>query len=133
MRIAEAQLVRAAGELQKEGVIAGTDLARAFACFLHQKRLSRRAGKILRALDQYVEKESGVVAATATSARALSDSERQRVVATAAELLGNPGRQVAIEFCEDPGVIGGLRLETGDTRYDATVARAIRELRSSLI
>lgn len=133
MRIAEAQLVRAAGELQKEGVVAGLSLASAFGRFLRRKRLGRRAGKILRALDAYVESESGIIAVTATSARPLSLAERKQVEASAAALLGKAGHQVAIEFREDPTVIGGLRLETSDTRYDSTVARGLRELHTSLI
>lgn len=133
MRIAEAQLVRAAGELQKEGVVAGPGLARAFGRFLRRKRLGRRAGKILRALDAYIEAESGVIAVTATSARPLSLDERKQIENSAAALLGKAGSQVAIEFREDPTVIGGLRLETSDMRYDSTVARGLRELRTSLI
>ncbi len=133
MRIAEAQLVRAAGELQKEGVVTGTNLASALARFLRRRRLSRRAGKVLRALEAYAEAESGVIGVVATTARSLSESERKEVEASAAALLGRAGRQVVIEFREDPAVIGGLRLETSDTRYDSTVARALRELRTSLI
>lgn len=132
MRIAEAQLVRAAGELQKEGVVAGPGLASAFGRFLRRKRLGRRAGKILRALDVYVESVSGVIAVTATSARPLSLEERKQIEASAAVLLGKDGQKVRIEFCEDPAVIGGLRLETRDTRYDSTVARGLRELHTSL-
>ena len=133
MRIAEVQLVRAAGELQKEGVRAGSDLANAFGRFLRRKRLGRRAGKILRALDAYVESESGSIAVTATSVRPLSLAERKQVEVSAAALLGKTGHQVAIEFRENSTVIGGIRLETSDTRYDSTVARGLRELHTSLI
>lgn len=133
MRIAEAQLVRAAGELQKEGVVVGADLALAFGRFLRRKRLGRRAGKILRALDSYVEGASGIMAVTVTSARPLSDAERNQIEVSAAKLLGKDGCRVVIEFREDPTVIGGIRLETSDTRYDSTVARGLRELHTSLI
>lgn len=132
MRIAEAQLVRAAGELQKEGVVTGAGLAQAFGRFLRRKRFGRRVGKILRALDTYVESESGMIAVTATTARPLSNTERKRVEVSAAALLGKTGRQVVLEFREDLAVIGGLRLETSDTRYDSTVARGLRELHMSL-
>lgn len=132
MRIAEAQLVRAAGELQKEGVVTGAGLASAFGRFLRRKRLGRRAGKVLRALDAYVESESGVIAVRVTTARSLSEAQRKQIEVSATGLLGKPGRQVAIEFHEDPAVIGGFRLETNDTRYDCTVARGLRELHTSL-
>lgn len=133
MRIAEAQLVRAVGELQKEGGVTDRDLADVFGRFLRLKRLGRRAGKILRALDAYVETESGILAITATSARPLSPTERQQVAASAAGLLGKTGCQVAIEFREEPVVIGGIRLETSGVRYDATIARSLQTLHTSLI
>ncbi len=132
MRIAEAQLVKAVDELQREGQLVGTELAAAFAKFLRRKRLSRRVGKIGRALDTYAEQSSGVLSVTATSARALSVSERQRVEEAAAQLLGQPEHGVAIEFREETDLIGGLRLETTNTRLDGTVARALKELRKSL-
>lgn len=133
MRIAEAQLVRAAGELQEEGIVAGAALASAFGRFIRRKRLGRRARKIIRALDAYVEAELGIIAVAVTSARPLADVERKRVAASAATLLGQAGRKVVLEFREDPAVIGGLRLETSDTRYDSTVARGLRELQMSLM
>lgn len=133
MRIAEAQLVRAAGELQEEGIVAGAALASAFGRFIRRKRLGRRARKIIRALDAYVEAELGIIAVAVTSARPLADVERKRVAASAATLLGQAGRKVVLEFREDPAVIGGLRLETSDTRYDSTVARGLRELKMSLM
>lgn len=132
MRIPEAQLAKAVGELQKEGGIPARDLAQAFGSFLRRKRFARRAGKIARALDAYVENESKVVRASVTSARPLSPLERVQIEAAAATLLGKPNQAVALEFYEDPSVIGGIRLETADTRYDSTVARAVRELHKSL-
>lgn len=133
MRIVEAQLVRAVDELQKEGVITGATLARALGQFIRQHQLGRRAGKILRALDTYGQTESDVTVITATSARILSSMEQKRIEVSAARLLGKEECQVAIEFHVDPTVIGGVRLETSDTRYDATVARNLRELSASLI
>lgn len=132
MRIAEAQLVRAAGELQKEGKLVGAELASAFAKLIRRRKLSRRTGKISRALDAYVEAESGIIAVIATTAQALSEADRKRVTEAAGRLLGKSRSKVSIEFREDTALLGGIRLETADICYDASVARALKELRKSL-
>ena len=132
MRIAEAQLVRAAGELQRAGELQGGELIQAFVGLLRRKRYARRVGKIMRALDVYAEQESGVLSITATSAHPLPASERQSVSLLAPQLLQKPGRKAVIEFHEDATLLGGIRLDTADTRYDGTVARALKELRKSL-
>lgn len=132
MRIAEAQLAKAVSELQKEGQIAAGELVQAFAAFIRRRKLARRAGKISRALDAQAEVESGTVRVVVTSARSLSAVERKRINTAASDLLGKSGRQAVIEFREDATVIGGVRLETSDSQYDATVARAVRELHKSL-
>lgn len=132
MRMAEAQLVRAAGELAKEGKLSGAELVRSVTNFLKRKRLTRRVGKITRALDQYIEEESNTVNGIVTSARALSDVERRAVESEAATLLGKQEKKVTLEFREDSSLIGGIRIETADTRYDRSVSRALRELHKSL-
>ncbi len=132
MRIAEAQLVRAAGELAKEGKIGGADLIRSVTSFLKRKRLTRRIGKIERALDQYIEQESNTVKATVITARTLSEAERTTVALEAATLLGKQEKKITLDFREDPSLIGGIRIETADTRYDRSVSRALRELHKSL-
>ena len=132
MGIAEAQLVRAVGELQKEGKFSDKELRAALGKFIRRRRLSRRTGKISRALDAYTEAESGVLSVVATSAHPLTETEQKFVILKAAGLLGKPGSEVNVIFSEDPALVGGIRLETTDTRYDATITRAIKELRKSL-
>lgn len=132
MRIAEGALIRAVGELQKEGKLASAEIVSAFGKLIRRRKLIRRVSKIGRALDAYAEADSGIVSVVATTAHPLTDPNRKQVTEKAAELLGQSGRGVSIEFREDPALIGGIRLETADSRYDSTVARAIKELRKSL-
>ena len=132
MRIAEAKLVQAVGELQQEGRVTGAALARAFGAFLRWKRLMHRGGKISRALAAYTQEQSGIIPVHVTSAHSLAPAEQARVKQDAARLLGKAGHTTAVEFRQDQALIGGLRLETSDARYDATIARGIKELRKSL-
>ncbi len=132
MRIVDAQLARAVGELHTSGQLKGSDLAAALAQFLRRHRLGRRAGKISRTLEAHVAAMSGNLSIKATTAHPLDALWRKRVTEEAARLLGKSGQGVAIEFHENPALIGGLRLETGDTRYVGSVSRALRELHKSL-
>ncbi len=132
MRIVDAQLARAVSELSIEGGFQGRELAAALVWFLRRQRLTRRAGKISRAIETYSETVSGTQRAVASTAYPLDTDARQRISEAAPGLLGRPSGSVAIEFREDPTIIGGLRLETVDMRYDSSVARALRELHKSL-
>jgi len=132
MRIAEAQLVRAAGELAQEGVLKGSEIADSIVRLLKRKRLGRRLGKVERALDRYSEEKSQELAVLVTSTRALEPAERSKIEAQATALLGKSEWKAVLEFRVDPSLIGGIRIETADTRYDGSVSRTLRELHKSL-
>lgn len=132
MRIAEAQLVRAAGELAKEGVLKSSEIAESVIRLLRRRRMSRRLGKVERALTTYTEQESKVLSVLVTSARDLEGAEREEIAKKATMLLGKSDWKAVLEFRVDPSLIGGFRIETSDVRYDQSVSRALRELHKSL-
>ena len=132
MRIAEAQLVRAAGELVKEGQLKSGEMAASIIRLLKRKRLGRRLGKVERALTAYAEQESKTLSVLVTSTRVLEGAERKEIAKKAAVLLGKSDWEAVLEFCEDPSLIGGIRIETADTRYDQSVSRVLQELHKSL-
>lgn len=67
---------------------------------------------------------------------------RRRVTATVAKtelaavvtksLQHQWGAQTAVETIIDPQVIGGIKLRSGDTLYDGTIANSLQHLRSTL-
>lgn len=132
MRIVDAQLARAVGELNTEHQLSGNELSLVLAQFLRRHRLIRRVSKIHRAIEKYVDAVSGTQSATAFTARSLDDSSQKRIHQVAARLLGKPGREVSLEFREKPALIGGFQLETDDERYDGSVSRVLKELHKSL-
>lgn len=130
--MAEAQLVRAIGELETGKQMSARELAQAVKAFLTRKRLLRRTGKIMRALDRYEAAQAGIVLVTVTSAHSLGESTKE-VIKKKAEALLAPGRdKVKLDFEEDPKLLGGVRLETTDTRYDFSLKRALNQLGKSL-
>lgn len=76
-----------------------------------------------------LERAAGQIEVTAVSAVELTPEQRQAVTRAAAEISG---RKPVMEFRVEPGIIGGLILEIGDERYDASVRRRLASIRARL-
>lgn len=72
----------------------------------------------------------GEVEATITSARALSAATQKQL---AASLEKATGKSVQLKLMNDPGVLGGVRIELGSLRLDATLAGALNDMRAQLL
>jgi F-type H+-transporting ATPase subunit delta len=86
-------------------------------------------GEIIEAFEQLLNERLGVVVAQVTSARALDETEKQRL---AAALRERTGKQVQMNFALDPHLIGGVLAQVGSTVYDGSVRGQIERLRSEL-
>lgn len=75
------------------------------------------------------EEAAGQVRARAASAVPLSDELRNRVAETVARLSG---RSPVMQFEVDPGLLGGIRIQIGDVRYDNTIRRHLELVRRRL-
>ncbi len=131
MRIAEAQLVRAIYELAEAKTLSEKELSLAVKSFLARKRLAKRTGKVLRALEAEREERNNLVMVHATMAHALSREAEESIQAKAEELFGKEGRKTITTFHESPKLLGGVRLETQNTRYDFSLTRTLVELHKS--
>lgn len=133
MRIAEAQLVRAIGELSQEKKIGEQTLLQSVKQFLMRKRLTKRIGKVVRALEAYEAETDHVVQVQATTAHALSHEAKKNIEVKAEELFGGKEKKTKVTFHEDKALIGGVRLETTNTRYDFSLSRTLLDLRKSFV
>jgi F-type H+-transporting ATPase subunit delta len=68
--------------------------------------------------------------ATVHTARALDDSERERLVTA---LSHQYDRTVHLQVVVDPEVIGGLRVEIGDDVIDGTVTSRLEDAQRRLV
>lgn len=132
MRIAEVQLARAIHELSLSKNLGGSELGKAVRSFLIRRRLTKRTGKILRALELYEEEESGKVTVHATTAHTLTPQAKHVIEEKVETLLGKESNKTRVIFHEDKKVLGGVKLETGNSRYDFSLSRSLDELRKSL-
>jgi F-type H+-transporting ATPase subunit delta len=113
-----------------EDVLAGGDeLLRNFLLVLADKGRTGQLEEIASEFERLVAEHEGIVHAELTTAVELSDDE-------ARELLGRieqaSGRKVEATRSVDPGLIGGIVLQVGSLRLDASVRGRLDRLRREL-
>jgi F-type H+-transporting ATPase subunit delta len=90
------------------------------------------ARELCDALSEYkrlFHEKNGIAVARITSATALSDSERKRIVSA---LARRSGKEISPEFELQPSLIGGIRVEMDGVLYDGTLRRRLDGIRASL-
>lgn len=91
------------------------------AAYLVQNNRMREADLVVRDIEMALM-EKGVVLATVTSARSLTDDMRREIHG----LL--KAEHVNLAEVVDPSVLGGVRIDIPGARYDATVRRKLELL-----
>ena len=77
-----------------------------------------------------LEERSGKVSAEVTSARDLSEAQKQELRANLERLTG---KRVELRFGVDPSIIGGVVTRVGSTIYDGSVKTQLENLKQELI
>ena len=77
-----------------------------------------------------LEERSGRVSAEVTSARDLTEAQKQELRANLERLTG---KQVELRFGVDPSIIGGVVTRVGSTIYDGSVKTQLENLKQELI
>jgi F-type H+-transporting ATPase subunit delta len=113
-----------------EDVLAGGDeLLRNFLLVLADKGRTGQLEEIARELDRLVAAHAGVIHAELTTAVELSDDEAQALLQQI-ELAS--GSKVEATRSVDPRLIGGIVLQVGSHRLDASVRGRLERLRREL-
>ncbi len=86
--------------------------------------------EINRKFSSVLEERSGVVSANITSARELSEAQKNEVLLNL-ELL--TGKRMNLEFKTDESLIGGIVTRIGSTVYDGSVRTQLQELKQQMI
>lgn len=101
--------------------------------FLRLVASKGRAGElraIAEAFDAIVDEAEGRIAVQLTTAVELSDEEAAAIVA---RIESSSGRAVEATRSVDPGLIGGIVLQAGSLRVDASVRGRLERLRRDLV
>ena len=121
---------RAKGDVL-DAVLAGAD--EAFRNFVHLLVDKNRIGQVLEIYDEWerlLAAEERILEVELTTAVELSDKEAAEIVA---QIEAAAGRKVEASRNVDPDLIGGLILQAGSRRVDASVRGRLNDLREQLL
>jgi F-type H+-transporting ATPase subunit delta len=106
------------------------DVVRNFLRLLVEKGRIAEVEEIARELDRLVAAAQGQLTVELTTAQELSDAEAREIVDQIAKASG---RKVEVTRNVDPDLIGGIVLQAGSMRLDASVRGRLNRLRQELV
>jgi F-type H+-transporting ATPase subunit delta len=107
----------------------GDELLRNFLLVLADKGRSGRLEEIAREFERLMAEHEGIIHAELTTAIELSDQEERQLLKQIEEASG---RKVEARRSVDPDLIGGIVLQVGSHRLDASVRGRLERLRREL-
>src|ERR1700686_2581333 len=107
-----------------------TRQVRNFIAVLTDHRRLPLFGEILKQLEEELNDRQGFAEAQVSSARQLSDSEKQMLEAEIAKMTG---KKVRASYDEDATLLGGAVVQVGSTIYDGSVKGQLERIREQLI
>ena len=113
-----------------EDVLGDADeLLRNFLLLLADKGRTGQLEEIAREFERLVARHEGVIHAELTTAVPLSDAEATKLLG---QIEQSSGRKVEVTRSVDPDLIGGIVLQVGSHRLDASVRGRLERLRRQL-
>ncbi len=97
---------------------------------LAEKRMCHILPKCRQTYERLYCEANGILAVTATSAVELSEAQKSRLIAKLSE---KTGRQIMLNCRVDKSCLGGVRLEYGGKRFDASVKSKLDAMKKSLM
>ena len=105
------------------------ELVRNFLLLLAEKNRAGEIEEIAREFERLVAEEEGILDVELTTAVELSDEQAREVIE---QIEKASGRKVEATRRVDPDLIGGLVLQAGSLRLDASVRGRLNQLRNDL-
>ena len=106
------------------------ELVRNFTMLVVEKGRAAEIGEIAEEFEALVGVEAHVLDVELTTAAELSDADFKRIVA---DIEKKSGRKVQATRSVDPDLIGGIVLQAGSMRLDASVRGRLDRLRQELV
>jgi F-type H+-transporting ATPase subunit delta len=121
---------RARARALEDVLAGGEELLRNFLLVLADKGRTGALEEIAREFERLIAAHEGIVHAELTTAVELSDEEAQALLR---RIEDASGRKVEATRSVDPGLIGGIVLQVGSRRLDASVRGRLDRLRRELV
>jgi F-type H+-transporting ATPase subunit delta len=107
-----------------------TRQVRNFVAVLTDNRRLPLFSEILKQLEQELNERQGFAEAQVSSARLLSDPEKQMLEA---EITKMTGKKVRARYEQDASLLGGAVVQVGSTIYDGSVKGQLEKIREQLV
>lgn len=106
------------------------EISKNFLAFLKRRGEEGKVDSIFKRLEKMEDEKSGHVTVKAITAHELSESMKSSLVTKAQNIF--PGKKIELLFSVDPKIIGGAKLRSDEMLYDASLATAVKKLRTRL-
>jgi F-type H+-transporting ATPase subunit delta len=107
-----------------------TRQVRNFIAVLTDHRRLPLFGEILKQVEQELDDRQGLAEAKVSTARQLTDPEKQMLEAEIAKLIG---KKVKAKYIQDATLLGGAVVQVGSTIYDGSVKGQLEKIREQLV
>jgi F-type H+-transporting ATPase subunit delta len=107
-----------------------TRQVRNFVAVLTDHRRLPLFSEILKHLEQELNDRQGFAEAQVSSARKLSDPEKQMLEAEIAKMTG---KKVRARYAQDTSLLGGAVVQVGSTIYDGSVKGQLEKIQEQLV
>lgn len=128
MRISSKHYAQALyGALSEASADKRSEVVRNFLHMIHMRGHIKWLNEIIGDIEDIMERESGVVTVNVSAAHDIDDTY---ITATVKQLI--TGENIVINRSVDDSLLGGLRIETKDKRWDVSVRGQLRALALTL-
>lgn len=127
MRLTVTQYAQALEELGNDPSSDVTSVTQNFFGLLKRRGELGKASLVVAQMERNTEKRDQTLRVRAVTAHQVSPDTRKTIERLAGSLF--PHRTLQFEYETDERVIGGVRLETDETLYDATLASKLASLK----
>jgi len=107
-----------------------TRQVRNFVAVITDNRRLPLFSEILKQLEQELDDRQGFAEAQVSSARQLSDPEKQMLEVEIAKMTG---KKVRARYAQDASLLGGAVVQVGSTIYDGSVKGQLERIREQLV
>jgi F-type H+-transporting ATPase subunit delta len=131
MKMTPKQYARALHELCKKIPVNHIDEAvKEYILYLATRGKAKLLPMIAQELERYVYSQEGIIPVDVVSAHPLDEHTMADIKSA---IKKSRKEEPRISFCEDPKLIGGVRVKIGHTVIDASVRSYIRQLKKHIL
>lgn len=131
MRLSLRQYAVALLELEQElGSEKAKEAGKKFVAWLNRRGEGKKLGEIVAAAEKRIHEQSGTVEVTITTVHEADTATRNFLETRAKKIF--VAKKIDVSFVTDANLIGGVKMQSEEILYDASLRTSLRKLETSL-